>query len=211
MSTWIRWRVQHSATLLADNPLADVIQADLRRPADVLASRTVNDLLDFTAPVAVLMIAVLHFVSDADDPAGIVAQFTDALVAGGFVATSMALARLLSRSTAWPPAPPTTKPRRSPHCRCLRRRPDRAQPQESSYARTARHWVTVPARQVFDFECGTTPQLLAAALVRTAVPRAPLYGRALRAVRRGSRPQHRRGRDVNRSPGRLPARRSAGR
>lgn len=80
--------VQHSATLLADNPLAGVINADLRRPADVLASRTVNDLLDFSAPVAVLMIAVLHFVPDTDDPAGIVAQFSDALVTGGFVAIS---------------------------------------------------------------------------------------------------------------------------
>ncbi|MEU0156978.1 SAM-dependent methyltransferase [Micromonospora fulviviridis] len=80
--------VQHSAMLLAGNPLADVIQADVRRPADVLASRAVADLLDFTKPVAVLMIAVLHFVSDADDPAGIVAQFTNALVPGSFVAIS---------------------------------------------------------------------------------------------------------------------------
>ena len=80
--------VEHSATLLADNPFADVIQADLRRPAEILASPTVNDLLDFAQPVAVLMIAVLHFVPDTDDPAGIVTQFADALAVGSFVALS---------------------------------------------------------------------------------------------------------------------------
>ena len=80
--------VEHSATLLADDPFADVIQADLRRPAEILASPTVNDLLDFAQPVAVLMIAVLHFVPDTDDPAGIVTQFADALAVGSFVALS---------------------------------------------------------------------------------------------------------------------------
>jgi hypothetical protein len=80
--------VEHSATLLAGNPLAGVIQADLRRPADILADRTVRDLLDFRRPVAVLMMAVLHFVPDADDPAAIVAQFADPLAAGSFVAIS---------------------------------------------------------------------------------------------------------------------------
>ena len=80
--------VEHSASLLADNPFATMIQADLRRPADVVTSRTVTDLLDFTQPVAVLMMAVLHFVPDADDPAGIVARFAEPLAAGSFVALS---------------------------------------------------------------------------------------------------------------------------
>jgi len=80
--------VQHSATLLAGNPLAGVVQADLRHPDDVLTSAAVHDLLDFARPVAVLMIAVLHFVPDGDDPAGIVARFADALAPGSYVALS---------------------------------------------------------------------------------------------------------------------------
>lgn len=64
--------VAHSRMLLADAPCVTVTQADLRMPEQVLASTGVADLLDFDQPIAVLLVAVLHFVGDADDPAGIV-------------------------------------------------------------------------------------------------------------------------------------------
>jgi S-adenosyl methyltransferase len=80
--------VEHGKALLADNPYAGVIAADVRRPADILGSHVVSDLLDFTRPVAVLMFAVLHFVPDSDDPAGIIAQFIDAVPPGSFIALS---------------------------------------------------------------------------------------------------------------------------
>ncbi len=82
--------VEHGKALLADNPMAGVVAADIRRPGDILGSRVVNDLLDFTQPVAVLMFAVLHFVPDTDDPAGIVARFVDVLPAGSYLALSHA-------------------------------------------------------------------------------------------------------------------------
>lgn len=77
--------VAHSRAILRDNPKVGVIQADLRRPADILYHPDVVQLLDFAQPVAVLLNAVLHFVSDDDDPAGILTQITDALVRGSYL------------------------------------------------------------------------------------------------------------------------------
>jgi SAM-dependent methyltransferase len=80
--------VAHGQAILSTNPHALSIEADLRRPADILYHPQVLDLLDFSQPVAVLLMAVLHFVSDDDDPAGIVAQLRDGLVSGGYLAIS---------------------------------------------------------------------------------------------------------------------------
>ncbi|WP_436801330.1 SAM-dependent methyltransferase [Streptomyces griseorubiginosus] len=82
--------VAHSATLLADNPHADIVDADIRRPAEVLSSPQVRKLIDFDQPVAVLMVAILHFVTPEEDPAGVVAAFRDALPAGSWLALSHA-------------------------------------------------------------------------------------------------------------------------
>jgi hypothetical protein len=78
--------VAHSQVILADNPLAGVVQADLRRPVDILYHPEVMRLLDFSQPVAVLLNAVLHFVPDSDDPPAILAQIKEAVVAGSYIA-----------------------------------------------------------------------------------------------------------------------------
>jgi SAM-dependent methyltransferase len=82
--------VAHSASLLADVPRAAVVRADLRDPAAVLANPVVTDTLDLSRPVAVLMIAVLHFVADDDDPAGIVAAYRAATAPGSSLAITHA-------------------------------------------------------------------------------------------------------------------------
>lgn len=74
--------VTYSRQLLGDSEQVTVTQADLRDPATVLASPGVAGLLDFTRPVAVLAIGVLHFVPDADDPTGILRAYSDALAPG---------------------------------------------------------------------------------------------------------------------------------
>jgi len=74
--------VAHSEAILADNPGTRVVWGDLRRPAQILYHPDVLGFLDFSQPVAVLLNAVLHFISDDDDPAGILAQVRDVLVAG---------------------------------------------------------------------------------------------------------------------------------
>ncbi|MEU6095136.1 SAM-dependent methyltransferase [Streptomyces sp. NPDC047079] len=82
--------VAHSASLLADNPDADIVDADIRRPADVLSSPQVRRLIDLDQPVAVLMITILHFITSEESPAGIAAAFRDALPDGGWLALTHA-------------------------------------------------------------------------------------------------------------------------
>lgn len=82
--------VAHSASLLADNPDADIVDADIRRPADVLSSPKLRKLIDFDQPVAVLMVAILHFVTHEEKPAEIVAAFRDTLPDGSWLAMSHA-------------------------------------------------------------------------------------------------------------------------
>src|SRR3954469_18489852 len=80
--------VAHGRAILADNPNTDVMLGDVRRPDDIVRHPAVSGLPDFTEPVAVLLIAVLHFVQDADDPAGIVRRFREAVKPGSFIAIS---------------------------------------------------------------------------------------------------------------------------
>jgi len=82
--------VAHSRQILGDSPLVTVINADLRDPPAVLGHPKVADLIDFGRPVGLLMITVLHFVPDSDDPAGIVGGFAAALAPGSYLAISHA-------------------------------------------------------------------------------------------------------------------------
>jgi hypothetical protein len=63
-----------------------VVQADLRAPEVILARAA--GLLDFTEPVAVLLVAVLHFVGEDDKPAGCVSALMDAVPDGSWLAVS---------------------------------------------------------------------------------------------------------------------------
>jgi hypothetical protein len=78
----------HGRALLADNPRATYVQADLRDPEAVLSSPEVTGMLDLTRPVAVLMLMTLHFVPDTDDPAGIVATYREAVTPGSYLVFS---------------------------------------------------------------------------------------------------------------------------
>jgi hypothetical protein len=80
--------VAHSRTLLVDNPDADAVQGDLRRPDLIVEDPEARALLDFAQPVAVLLFAVLHFVGDADEPAALVRRLYDAVPAGSYLAVS---------------------------------------------------------------------------------------------------------------------------
>jgi hypothetical protein len=82
--------VAHSRAILADVPGTAVVAGDLRSPADVLAQPQVRGLLDFSQPIAFLLVAVLHFVPDEEGPADIVAGFAAAGVPGSHVVLSHA-------------------------------------------------------------------------------------------------------------------------
>jgi SAM-dependent methyltransferase len=78
----------HARALLAshDDGRIDYLDADLRDTGSILerAART----LDFSRPVAIMLIAILHAVDDADDPYQIVATLLDAVPPGSYLALS---------------------------------------------------------------------------------------------------------------------------
>jgi SAM-dependent methyltransferase len=82
--------VMHSQHILDGDPRCVVVRGDLREPLAILDNPDVRGLLDFTRPVAVLLVAVLHFIADEDDPAGIVARLRDAVVPGSYLVVSHA-------------------------------------------------------------------------------------------------------------------------
>jgi hypothetical protein len=78
----------HARALLADNPQTVVVDADLLRPDAILGHPAIHEHIDFDQPVAVLLIAILHFFADDDGPYDIVAKLREALPSGGYLAIS---------------------------------------------------------------------------------------------------------------------------
>jgi hypothetical protein len=80
--------VAHGQAILRDDPGTTAIRGDVRRPEEILDHPAVAELIDFSRPVAVLLIAVLHFVPDEDDPAGLVRRLTAPMVPGSYLVLS---------------------------------------------------------------------------------------------------------------------------
>jgi hypothetical protein len=80
--------VAHSRLILADDPDATVIKADLRQPENILADPSVQLLLDFTRPVGLLLVAVLHFLPGDDQVREILATLRGALAPGSYLVIS---------------------------------------------------------------------------------------------------------------------------
>lgn len=80
--------VAHSRLLLADDDNASVLRADLREPETVLTSPETRWLLDLDQPLGLLMVGVMQFVPDSDDPWGIVARYRARLAPGSYLAMS---------------------------------------------------------------------------------------------------------------------------
>ncbi|WP_425578116.1 SAM-dependent methyltransferase [Streptomyces albiaxialis] len=84
----------HGQALLAADARTTVIQADIRDPRAILGHPGTRELIDFGEPVALLAVAVLHFVSDEEDPRGLVARLREALVPGSVLVLSHATAEI---------------------------------------------------------------------------------------------------------------------
>jgi SAM-dependent methyltransferase len=77
--------VSESLELLEGNRFATAIRANAREPRAILDHPQVRKLLDFDEPIAVLLVAVLHFVEDTDEAREIVATLRDALAPGSYL------------------------------------------------------------------------------------------------------------------------------
>ena len=103
--------IAHSRAILAGNPNATVLEADLREPDKILADGQARRLLDFTQPVGLLLVSSLHYVGDADDPWHAMERLRGALAPGSYLAichgtsdyrpeVTQAAARVFNRSVA---------------------------------------------------------------------------------------------------------------
>jgi S-adenosyl methyltransferase len=80
----------HARALLTSSPEGRTayIHADLRDPLSIINDPVTRDVLDFTQPIALMLIAILHMIPDEEQPADIVATLLDALPAGSYVVAS---------------------------------------------------------------------------------------------------------------------------
>jgi hypothetical protein len=85
--------IAHSKALLAENENTAIIDADLRDPQKIRTHEGTRRLIDFSQPTGLLLISVLPFISDADDPWRIVATLRDALASGSYLVLAHATAQ----------------------------------------------------------------------------------------------------------------------
>jgi S-adenosyl methyltransferase len=78
----------HAGAKLTDTGNTGFALGDVRDPVAILEHPMIEEMIDFSRPVAVLLVAVLHFVEDAEDPAGIVRALTERLVPGSHLVIS---------------------------------------------------------------------------------------------------------------------------
>jgi hypothetical protein len=78
----------HAHTLIRSTPegRAAFVSGDLRDPDDIWTRAA--ETLDFSEPVAVMLVAILHFFPHADDPFGIVGRLMGAAAPGSFLVVS---------------------------------------------------------------------------------------------------------------------------
>ena len=92
--------VAHSRLLLEGNPDVAVIQADVRDPEAILNAPETRALIDFSQPVGLLLVAVLHFIPDEDNPWELVARFREAIAPGSYLVVSHATTENMSATLA---------------------------------------------------------------------------------------------------------------
>jgi hypothetical protein len=93
--------VAHSAAILQHTPNAAALQADARQAETILQHPTTRALLDFDQPVAVLMLTVLHFLTEDAEALRTVCMLRDALAPGSYL--------VISHGTREHDAPPAVK------------------------------------------------------------------------------------------------------
>ena len=82
----------HSRSMLQGVANTTIIGQDLRNPERILADDELAKLIDFDQPAGLLLGAVVHFVADEDDPAGLIARLLDGLAPGSHLVLSHATA-----------------------------------------------------------------------------------------------------------------------
>jgi O-methyltransferase involved in polyketide biosynthesis len=92
--------ISHARALLTSSPegKTDYIHADLRDWDTISADA--RQTLDFSRPVAVLLIAVLHFIPDAEDPHSLVSRMMNDLAPGSYLVIAHAASDIAAETAA---------------------------------------------------------------------------------------------------------------
>jgi hypothetical protein len=82
--------LSHARALLTSSPEGRTayIHADFRDPVSILNDPMTRDVLDFSQPIALMLVAILHMIPDDEKPAEIVATLLDALPPGSYIVAS---------------------------------------------------------------------------------------------------------------------------
>jgi hypothetical protein len=82
----------HARALLTSTPegATAYLDADLREPRKILEDPVLRDTVDLSKPVALMLVAVLHFLRDDEHPRRIIDELTDALAPGSYLVASHA-------------------------------------------------------------------------------------------------------------------------
>lgn len=80
--------VRHGQALIGETPTTRVISGDAREPAAILDDEKVRGFIDFSQPVGLILMAILHHVADSEDPGGVAKAFRDAAAPGSHLVIS---------------------------------------------------------------------------------------------------------------------------
>ncbi len=87
----------HATAMLSGAAGNTPMLADLRQPADMIDRLSSEGLIDFAQPVAVLIVGVLHFIMDEENPGGILAELRAAMAPGSYLVVTHATSESDSR------------------------------------------------------------------------------------------------------------------
>jgi len=89
--------IAHGRDMLQALDNTAIIKRDLLEPDSILSDEDLTRLIDFTKPTAIMLLSMLHFLADEEDPAGIIARLLAPFPSGSYVAISHATPDALAK------------------------------------------------------------------------------------------------------------------
>ncbi|WP_214107800.1 SAM-dependent methyltransferase [Acrocarpospora catenulata] len=78
----------HARAILTRSPNTVAVRGDLRRPLELLGDPELRRLIDMSQPVVVLLVSVLHFLTEDDKPGAVIAQLRESMAPGSYLILS---------------------------------------------------------------------------------------------------------------------------
>jgi len=89
----------HAQALLEDNKLTAGVRADIREPGEIMSHPRLRALIDIDQPVAILLLTVLHRITDDDVAERVIRELRAAMVPGSYLAIQHAVSDICPEVT----------------------------------------------------------------------------------------------------------------